>query len=58
LLLVDLDNTLIDRASAFDRWAREVASVREVASAGGGGGADAEWLVTGTGSSRGSGSRR
>jgi putative hydrolase of the HAD superfamily len=39
LLLVDLDNTLIDRAGAFVRWAREFASVR------GGGEADAQWLV-------------
>jgi putative hydrolase of the HAD superfamily len=39
LLLVDLDNTLIDRAGAFDRWAREFASARE------GSAADAEWLV-------------
>jgi len=40
LLLVDLDNTLIDRAGAFVRWAREFASVR------GGGEADARWLVS------------
>ena len=40
LLLVDLDNTLIDRAGAFDRWAREFVSAR------GGGAADAQWLVT------------
>jgi putative hydrolase of the HAD superfamily len=39
LLLVDLDNTLIDRAGAFGRWAREFASAR------GGGAADAAWLV-------------
>jgi putative hydrolase of the HAD superfamily len=39
LLLVDLDNTLIDRAGAFGRWAREFAAAR------GGGAADAEWLV-------------
>jgi putative hydrolase of the HAD superfamily len=39
LLLVDLDNTLIDRAGAFVRWAREFASAQ------GGGAADAEWLV-------------
>jgi FMN phosphatase YigB (HAD superfamily) len=51
LLLIDLDNTLVDRAGAFDRWAREFMSAREVASAGevasarGGGAADAEWLV-------------
>jgi hypothetical protein len=28
LLLVDLDNTLIDRAGAFARWAREFTSAR------------------------------
>jgi putative hydrolase of the HAD superfamily len=39
LLLIDLDNTLIDRAGAFDRWAREFVSAR------GGGAADAQWLV-------------
>lgn len=39
LLLVDLDNTLIDRAGAFGRWAREFASAR------GGSTADARWLV-------------
>jgi putative hydrolase of the HAD superfamily len=39
LLLVDLDNTLIDRAGAVDRWAVEFAGAR------GGGEADAEWLV-------------
>ncbi len=39
LLLVDLDNTLIDRAGAFGRWSREFASAR------GGGPADAQWLV-------------
>lgn len=39
LLLVDLDNTLIDRAGAVDRWAQDFASVR------GSGAADAEWLV-------------
>jgi len=39
LLLVDLDNTLIDRAGAFGRWAREFASAR------GGSAADAQWLV-------------
>jgi putative hydrolase of the HAD superfamily len=50
LLLVDLDNTLVDRAGAFERWAREfaaghgVTSARELA-AGGGGDGDAEWLV-------------
>jgi putative hydrolase of the HAD superfamily len=38
LLLVDLDNTLIDRAGAFARWAREFTSAR------GGSAADAEWL--------------
>jgi putative hydrolase of the HAD superfamily len=40
LLLVDLDNTLIDRAGAFGRWAREFASAR------GNNVADAEWFVT------------
>jgi putative hydrolase of the HAD superfamily len=39
LLLIDLDNTLVDRAGAFDRWAREFASAR------GRGAADAQWLV-------------
>jgi len=39
LLLVDLDDTLIDRAGAFGRWAREFASAR------GGSAADARWLV-------------
>jgi putative hydrolase of the HAD superfamily len=39
LLLVDLDNTLLDRAGAFGRWAREFASAR------GGSAADAQWLV-------------
>jgi putative hydrolase of the HAD superfamily len=39
LLLVDLDNTLIDRAGAFGRWAREFVSAR------GGSEADAQWLV-------------
>lgn len=39
LLLVDLDNTLIDRAGAFSRWARAFASAR------GGSEADAKWLV-------------
>jgi putative hydrolase of the HAD superfamily len=39
LLLVDLDNTLIDRSAAFGRWAREFASAR------GGSTADAHWLV-------------
>jgi hypothetical protein len=38
-LLVDLDNTLIDRAGAFARWAREFTSAR------GGSAADAAWLV-------------
>ena len=46
LLLVDLDNTLVDRAGAFDRWAREFTSEPGGASAGGVGGAGyAEWLV-------------
>jgi hypothetical protein len=39
VLLVDLDNTLIDRAGAFDRWARDFASARR------GGAADAQWLA-------------
>jgi putative hydrolase of the HAD superfamily len=39
LLLVDLDNTLIDRAGAFRRWAREFAAAQ------GGGPADERWLV-------------
>jgi putative hydrolase of the HAD superfamily len=39
LLLVDLDNTLIDRAGAFARWAREFTSAT------GGSAADAAWLV-------------
>jgi putative hydrolase of the HAD superfamily len=40
LLLVDLDNTLIDRAGAFARWAREFATAR------GGSAADAVWLTS------------
>jgi putative hydrolase of the HAD superfamily len=39
LLLVDLDNTLIDRAGAFARWAREFTVAR------GGGLVDEQWLV-------------
>ena len=39
LLLVDLDNTLIDRAGAFDRWARGFAAARR------GDAGDAAWLV-------------
>lgn len=39
LLLVDLDNTLIDRAGAFGRWAREFVSSR------GGGAVDEQWLT-------------
>jgi putative hydrolase of the HAD superfamily len=39
LLLVDLDNTLIDREGAFARWAREFAAARA------GTEADAQWLV-------------
>jgi putative hydrolase of the HAD superfamily len=39
LLLVDLDNTLIDRAGAFARWAREFSFAH------GGSLADAEWLA-------------
>jgi putative hydrolase of the HAD superfamily len=38
LLLVELDNTLIDRAGAFARWAREFTAAR------GGSAADARWL--------------
>jgi len=40
LLLVDLDNTLIDRAGAFARWARDFAAAQ------GGSAADAQWLIT------------
>jgi phosphoserine phosphatase len=36
LLLVDLDNTLVDRAGAFERWARGFASEHAAASAAGG----------------------
>jgi putative hydrolase of the HAD superfamily len=43
LLLVDLDNTLIDRAGAVERWARGFVSAR------GGDAADAAWLVTADG---------
>ena len=39
LLLVDLDNTLIDRAGAVDRWAQDFVSAR------GGDAGDAAWLV-------------
>jgi putative hydrolase of the HAD superfamily len=39
LLLVDLDNTLIDRAGAFSRWAREFAAAHA------GSQADARWLA-------------
>ena len=39
LLLVDLDNTLIDRDGAVGRWAREFASAR------GGSETDAQWIV-------------
>jgi len=39
LLLVDLDNTLIDRAGAVDRWAREFAATQGRDSG------DAAWLV-------------
>jgi putative hydrolase of the HAD superfamily len=39
LLLVDLDNTLINRAGAVDRWAREFAAAH------GDGTGDAAWLV-------------
>jgi putative hydrolase of the HAD superfamily len=40
LLLVDLDNTLIDRAGAVDRWAQEFATAH------GGDTGDAAWLVS------------
>jgi len=40
LLLIDLDNTLIDRAGAFGRWAREFAAAH------GRDAGHAEWLVT------------
>jgi len=43
LLLVDLDNTLIDRAGAFSRWAREFVSPRCRSSAEAE--AEAAWLV-------------
>jgi putative hydrolase of the HAD superfamily len=39
LLLVDLDNTLIDRAGAFARWAREFVSSRN------GRAVDVQWLI-------------
>ena len=39
LLLVDLDNTLMDRAGALERWARGFVAAR------GGDGGDAAWLV-------------
>jgi putative hydrolase of the HAD superfamily len=39
LLLVDLDNTLIDRAGAFGRWAQEFVLAHD------GSAADADWLV-------------
>lgn len=39
LLLIDLDNTLIDRAGAFARWAGEFTSAQ------GGSLADADWLA-------------
>jgi len=39
LLLIDLDNTLIDRTGAFARWAREFTAVH------GGSAADVDWLV-------------
>jgi len=38
LLLTDLDNTLLDRASAYRRWARELVARH------GGGEADEQWL--------------
>ena len=40
LLLVDLDNTLVDRASAFNLWANDF--VRSL----GGSDSEAAWLVT------------
>jgi putative hydrolase of the HAD superfamily len=39
LFLVDLDNTLIDRAGAFSRWAQEFTAAR------GSSAADAQWLI-------------
>jgi putative hydrolase of the HAD superfamily len=39
LLLVDLDNTLIDRAGAFARWARQFVSARHGAAV------DVQWLI-------------
>jgi putative hydrolase of the HAD superfamily len=39
LLLIDLDNTLIDRAGAFGRWAAEFVAAR------GGDDGDTQWLV-------------
>jgi putative hydrolase of the HAD superfamily len=39
LLLVDLDNTMIDRAGAFERWAQGFVAAR------GGDAGDAAWLV-------------
>lgn len=39
LLLVDLDNTLIDRTGAFDRWAREFVSAQH------GSLVDVQWLT-------------
>jgi putative hydrolase of the HAD superfamily len=38
LLLIDLDNTLIDRTGAFGRWARDFVSARD------GSEADVRWL--------------
>jgi putative hydrolase of the HAD superfamily len=43
LLLVDLDNTLIDRAGAFGRWAREFAAAHGPDTD------DVEWLVAADG---------
>lgn len=40
LLLLDLDNTLIDWAAAFRRWAVSFAAAREASAA------DADWLVS------------
>ncbi|MFC8040976.1 HAD family hydrolase [Paenarthrobacter sp. NPDC057355] len=39
LLLVDLDNTLVDRAAAFNAWARSFVGTL------GGSAADADWLI-------------
>lgn len=39
LILIDLDNTLIDRAAAFRRWARDFVSTQGAPAS------DVEWLV-------------